>query len=212
MNVFVLCTGRCGSTTFVEACKHITNYSASHESRSSYACDGHFDYSEDHIEVDNRLAWFLGRLDTVYGDEAAYVHLRRNVVETARSFAERWDYGIIRAYREDILPDCKGTSIDVCTDYCRTVNSNIGAFLKDKTRTMHFEVESAKTDFQRFWALIGAQGDLAAALSEWDIPYNASSAVGQPDHNGDEVLVRARRLGRKLYRIGKAFPAFLKNA
>ena len=34
MNVFVLNTGRCGSTTFIEACRHITNYSAAHESKT----------------------------------------------------------------------------------------------------------------------------------------------------------------------------------
>ena len=32
MRVFVLCTGRSGSTTFVRACQHIDNYTASHES------------------------------------------------------------------------------------------------------------------------------------------------------------------------------------
>ena len=34
-NVFVLCTGRCGSTTFTQACQHIQNYTASHESKIS---------------------------------------------------------------------------------------------------------------------------------------------------------------------------------
>lgn len=31
MNVFVLCTGRCGATTFHRACEHIENYSAGHD-------------------------------------------------------------------------------------------------------------------------------------------------------------------------------------
>ena len=56
MNVFVLCTGRCGSTTFACACRHIENYTAAHESRSHLAGPERFAYPEDHIEVDNRLS------------------------------------------------------------------------------------------------------------------------------------------------------------
>ena len=74
-NVFVLCTGRCGSTTFVQACQHIENYTASHESKISLLGDQRLEYSQNHIEVDNRLSWFLGSLDKKYGDNAFYVHL-----------------------------------------------------------------------------------------------------------------------------------------
>ena len=35
MNVFVLCTGRSGSVTFYNVCKHIKNYTTSHESRKN---------------------------------------------------------------------------------------------------------------------------------------------------------------------------------
>lgn len=44
MNVFVLCTGRCGSVTFVEACKHVTNYTSAHESRAGIAGPGRVQY------------------------------------------------------------------------------------------------------------------------------------------------------------------------
>jgi hypothetical protein len=40
---------------------------------------------------------------------------------------------------------------------------------------MNFAMENASEDFQRFWQLIGAEGDLEAALQEWTVPYNASS-------------------------------------
>ena len=33
MNVFILCTGRCGSLTFTRACGHMTNFTTAHESR-----------------------------------------------------------------------------------------------------------------------------------------------------------------------------------
>lgn len=78
MNVFVLSTGRCGSTTFVKACEHITNFSAAHESRTGLLGAARLDYAGNHIEADNRLSWLLGRLDRTYGNAAFYVHLRRD--------------------------------------------------------------------------------------------------------------------------------------
>ena len=63
MNIFVLNTGRCGSTTFIKACQHIRNYTALHESRANRIAEQRLAYPRDHIEADNRLSWFLGRLD-----------------------------------------------------------------------------------------------------------------------------------------------------
>jgi hypothetical protein len=63
VNVFVLNTGRCGSVTFIEACRHIRNYSAAHESRATLIGEQRLAYAANHIETDNRLCWFLGRLD-----------------------------------------------------------------------------------------------------------------------------------------------------
>jgi hypothetical protein len=176
MNIFVLNTGRCGSTTFIKACEHITNYTSAHESRSGFIGEAHFQYPPNHIEADNRLSWFLGRLDKTYGNDAFYVHLKRNEVDTARSFVKRCNTGIIGAYRADILMRCPPDSdpMAACLDYYHTVNSNIESFLKDKTRVMIFSLETAKRDFQSFWSLINAEGNFSAALAEWDIAYNAS--------------------------------------
>lgn len=176
MNIFVLSTGRCGSTTFVKACNHITNYTAAHESRGGFLGDMRFAFGENHIESDNRLSWVLGRLDRAYGDRAFYVHLRRDDKRTAASFANRYNRGILRAYRTKILmalPESAET-MDVCLDYCDTVNSNIALFIRDKTRKMDFSMENGRDDFRRFWELIGAQGNLEAALAEWDVPHNPS--------------------------------------
>ena len=176
MNVFILNSGRCGSTTFMKACQHITNYSADHESRVSLTGSARLDYPENHIESDNRLSWILGRLDQTYGDNAFYVHLSRNPEATIHSFSRRYDYGIMKAYREGILLDeTEQTSPqELASDYLQTVESNIQLFLKDKTNKMPFTLENAKEDFKLFWNAINAEGDLKAALSEWDVSYNAS--------------------------------------
>ncbi len=175
MNIFVLNTGRCGSTTFIKACQHITNFTSAHESRIDTIGDQRLAYPDNHIEADNRLSWFLGRLDKQYGDNAFYVHLLRDTQDTAASFARRSDFGIMKAYAEGIvLGEEKHGATDLAQDYIETVESNIELFLKDKTNKLEVRIESAKEDFKVFWEAISAQGDLDRALQEWDVNYNAS--------------------------------------
>ncbi len=176
MNVFILNSGRCGSTTFIKACQHITNYSAAHESLLDKAGIQRLNYPENHIEADNRLSWLLGRLDKVYGDSAFYVHLKRNPHDTANSFARRIDFGILKAYEQGVLmhETHRLPAYDIASDYIKTVDSNIELFLKDKSHKILVSLETVQTDFADFWQRIGAQGNCDDALSEWRINYNAS--------------------------------------
>jgi hypothetical protein len=211
MNIFVLSTGRSGTTTFVKACAHLTNYTTAHESRSGLLGKAHFQYPENHIEADNRLAWFLGRLDKAYGDNAMYVHLRRNDRETAQSFVKRYDFGIMKGYREAILMDYKpGDPLELALDMCDTVHTNIELFLKDKTRKMNFALENGAEDFRRFWGWIGGQGDLDRALAEWGTTYNASEAPAV--RNGVKSRPLALKVASKVQRIVTRLPNFIKNA
>lgn len=177
--VFVLCTGRCGSTTFVRACEHMTNYTAAHESRCHLTGPERMAYPPRHIEADNRLTWLFGRLERDWGDRARYVHLVRDPEATARSYARRADRGIIMAYRTEILMralrrNARATTLDFCRDYVDTVTENIQLFLRDKTATMTVRLEDAEADFDRFWEWVGAAGDAAAARAEWRVRHNAS--------------------------------------
>lgn len=177
MNVFVLNTGRCGSTTFERACSHIENYTSAHESRSHILGPSHFDYPEQHIEIDNRLTWHLGRLGSRFGDDAVYVHLTRNREDTITSFVKRYQKGVIKAHRKGMMMGLPKESDprEVAGDYCDTVYSNIEYFLRDKTKKMHFSLENPHGGFVEFWNLIGAEGDMEAALAEFDKKYNATS-------------------------------------
>ncbi|BAO44699.1 hypothetical protein [Thiolapillus brandeum] len=176
MNVFVLNTGRCGSTTFIRACEHMENYSAGHETRIHLTGTARLDYPEDHIEADNRLCWMLGRLDERYADDAFYVHLYRDREQTASSFARRADFGIMQAWRQGVLLGGEEAvpSLELARDYVDAVESNIRLFLKDKTHRREVRLEQASEDFARFWQAIGARGDLDAALAEWRVRHNAS--------------------------------------
>lgn len=208
MNVFVLCTGRCGSTTLVEACHHIDNYTAAHESRSHLIGESHFSYEENHIEADNRLAWFLGRLDRTYGDSAFYVHLKRDLKPTAKSYARRQQFGIIHAYRQGMLMgyDKSIDPVELAEDYCKTVTANIDLFLRDKTNKMDFRLEHAKEDFAVFWDKIGATGDLEAALSAFETNFNSSPKA---QYKGGKSW--PHRFVLKVGRAAAQLPEFVKN-
>jgi hypothetical protein len=178
MNVFVLCTGRCGSRTFVEACRHITNYSAGHESRVRLIGAEKFAYPADHIEADNRLAWHLGRLEATYGDDALYIHLRRDPAKVIASYAQRWAPvgGMMPAYRNGILRAGAHSRRATAADFVATVEANIERFLRGKPKTMRVAVEEAAEWFPLFWARIGATGDRQAALAEWSHRHNSRPA------------------------------------
>ena len=77
-------------------------------------------------------------------------------------------------------------------DYCDTIYSNIELFLRDKPHKMDFAIENARLDFRQFLELIKAEGDLDAALLEFDEHYNAS---------GHTAMNLARKLGGYVRRL-----------
>lgn len=139
-----------------------------------------FAFPDNHIEIDNRLAWFTGRLDAAWGDRAAYVHLTRDPEAVAQSFAQRASQGILKAYRNEILARSRIKArrtplIDFCRDYVETVNANITHFLRDKSHVMDMTLETMPDDFEQFVGWIGAEGDLSAARAELAISHNATA-------------------------------------
>ena len=161
-NVFVLCTGRCGSVTLSKACSYISNYSSGHETRIKNV--DRIDFPDGHIEIDNRLIWFFGELGEKYPN-ALYIHLKRNSEDVSRSIHGRTVHD---AFSKLML---RKMSVETSECYVRTVNSNISYFLKDKK---HITLELENLDFKKFWDFIGAEGDYQSALREFDTKYNKS--------------------------------------
>ena len=186
MRVFVLSTGRCGSTTFERACSHITNYTAGHETRRRFLFERRFEYADQHIESDNRLSWFLGGLARRFDDDDTfYVHLTRERNLVARSYARRFDgrfhSSIMRAFGQGIVVRKRwdpSQHVKVARFYVDTVTDNIREFLRHRTHTMDFPLERAKELFPVFWERIGAEGDLEAAMAEFDVRHNAERRPG----------------------------------
>lgn len=216
MNVFVLCTGRCGSTTFVRAASHIENYSAAHESRAHMIGVDRFSYPDSHIEADNRLSWLLGRLDSAYGNDAFYVHLTRNTQDTAASYVRRYDSGIMKAYRgKGIMLDLPEETdpLEVALDYCSTVEKNISMFLENKSKKLYVRLEDIEQGFQEFWQAIGATGNRDLAMQEFSRKHN-STEKNQRKEVDVELRNRQNSLGRVVRKVKRAaieFPEYLKN-
>ncbi len=178
MRVFVLCTGRCGSTTWARACEHITNYSAAHESRSRLYGRARLEYPDQHVEVDNRLSWLLGPLEEKFGRAAFYVHLYRDPEAVAASHLRRWHKGITHAFAHQIIMRWKGQwpeadRLALCRYYTEVVTSNIRAYLRDKEH-LSIDIDRAEGAFVEFWRRIGAEGNLSAALAELKVRHNIS--------------------------------------
>jgi hypothetical protein len=177
MHVFVLGTGRCGTMTFARACGHIANYTTAHESRTSCWGRDRLDYADRHIEVDNRLAWFLGELDERFGRDAFYVHLLRDSEKVVRSFLKKWGSGVIDAFtgtivmQRDWQPSQRAAA---CRFYVETVNANLRQFLKDKPQQLTIDIERPLPGFEEFWKRIGAQGHYERAVVEFSVRHNAS--------------------------------------
>lgn len=174
MRVFVLGTGRCGTTTFWQSMCHLTNYTAGHESRSGEIGISRFDYPDQHIEADNRLSWFLPSLGHYYGSDPLYIHLLRDPEAVAASFVKRSDSGIMHAFRAGILlPEIPG-DMDAARFYVETVTTNVRAFLADKPNQMTLWLEDVSSWFGELWDRIGARGDRAAAEAEFSVRHRAS--------------------------------------
>ena len=180
-NVFVLSPGRSGSKTFIEASRHLTNYSAAHESLASKIGDERFAYPEHHIEADNRLTWFTGQLAERFPDDVMYVHLIRDFDATVDSFHHRlqnstYRASIMSAFAHGILMKPgewrEDQERDLAAFYVETVKTNIEFFLKDRPHHV-VHLEDGGKSFNEFLTLIGAEGDLEKARSTWPQVHNA---------------------------------------
>lgn len=189
MNVFVLCTGRCGSTTLAKAFSHVNNYTAAHESMfgrpaaERFGADG---YPAQHIEVDTIMSWFPGPLRKRYGDMAYYIHLLRDRDATAGSLmAHLGRGGFADGYAGSLFlsntpprKDLAKSALGMCYDYVDTITENIRWFLNSHPKNMQaeIEIEQPHDRFSGIWADINARGNMGRALRELNVKYNSSNA------------------------------------
>ncbi|NNE62521.1 MAG: hypothetical protein HKN34_00420 [Gammaproteobacteria bacterium] len=165
MRVFVLTTGRAASKTFAHACQYIDGMTSAHESNCGQVMS-RLDYPDNHIEVDNRLVWFLGSIDQRYQDsDTFYVYLTRDIDKVVESYLSRWHLGIsiVRAFYHGVLMNPKKPDIATAKESCRlfvqTVDENIHYFLRYRSNWSRVRVENLEQDFFQFIDKAGLSGD-----------------------------------------------------
>src|SRR5690606_3540142 len=162
--------------SFARACERFSNYTVGHESVRPTPLGTGRRYPAQHIEVDNRLSWFLGLLGKEYPD-AFYVHLRRDRDAVIRSFAR--GRHIIRAFHvmrhSRQLEGSAGESVSA--QYVDTVTANIEEFLRHRQNcTVRMENPDS---FKAFAEAIGA-GNAGAALADFKTLWlNATASTDQ---------------------------------
>lgn len=181
-NIFVLSPGRSGSKTFSEACQHLSNYSAAHESLSNQIGDARFAYPEGHIEVDNRLCWFLGDMQKRFSyPDTLYIYLKRDFERTAESFLHRlrnssYRSSIMGAFAHGIIMKSGDWRADeeesLAKFYVETVQANIETFLKTIPHLI-VSLDDGGESFHTFLQEISAEGEIEKALQTWSHVYNA---------------------------------------
>lgn len=173
MRIFVIGTARCGATTFLRACRHLTNFTTGRSPGIPLGEGKAFLYPDHHIEVDPRLAWFLGSLADRYPD-AVFVHLRRRrneVVDSlVRHWSRLWQDPCLTAFRQVALPKGTGWSFEQRRHLGELVVdstlANVDTFLRTRT-SLTLWLHEIQESFPVFLDFIGAEGNLAAALDEW---------------------------------------------
>lgn len=161
-----------------KALGHATNYTVGHESRANRSA-GRLRYLDQHIEVDNRLAWFLGELESRFPD-TVWVHLAREREKVVESYTHRFNVrgGIMPAFASGILrrgPARPNERLEIARLYVDTVNMNIAQFLEhqNQDKVVHMWIEHPYDAFTQLWELLGIKGDLLKACAELGKRYNA---------------------------------------
>ncbi len=166
-HVFVLTADESGSAIFANACKYISNYSCGFETNISKTGTARVNYIKGNIEIDNRLSWFLGRLDKTYGNDAYYVHLIQDTETTAKNLNTKWKlkHSVARAFNHHILMK-NNADPNITNDLVETINENIFLYLKDKKHKITINIKDPKEAFSSFIEAIDAEGDIDSAIQE----------------------------------------------
>ena len=177
MRVFVVGTGRCGSVSFHEACKFITNFGTGHESRSP-----RLEYPRDWIEVSPHLRCCITTLCHRY-PFAKWVHLIREPQACIESLAAL-DHGEVMQAYGVLFPSIMDSEQpnDIAYRYYWSENDSIAVQLKSLVtyeNRMTLNLETIKDQWHWFWQWIKADGDLQASLNSWDVRYNTREQRGE---------------------------------
>ena len=176
MRVFVVGTARSGTTTLYQACRHIKNYTAGHESEAGMVPTYH--YPNQNIEASHLLVIAIPLLRSRYPD-SKWVHIVRNKEKTVASMRRQlWDWSewwvaqwYLTQQHSDIYYGIE-SYYDRVNDLCKELMP---------AEHMTIDIDTAKEQWPDFWNWIGAEGEMEAAMKEFDRAYNPAIKRGQDE-------------------------------
>jgi len=179
MRVFVVGTGRCGTCTFFQACKHISNFTTDHEGKSGQRDIGEWEYPDNHIEVAAHLAIAMGHLRLKY-PEARWVHLIRNEENCVRSLVTN-SQAPLDYFALHWLQAFQFNPVRCARVFYHLVNDNIRAMLPRGNYSMTIQLENIQNAWPEFWSWIEASGTYSSSLDTWTRKYNSTYQRGRDE-------------------------------
>lgn len=179
MRIFVVGTGRCGTSTFYHACRHATNYTVGHESRAGRIND--YCYHDNYIEVSSHLAFAVPLL-MERNQGCRFVHIIRSKAACVASMAETRE--AIKAFAFGISegnPRHGSEYLEWAAWLYDLINANITATVQTAWNAFLFHMDYADREWEECWRFMGCEGDFEASLAEWRWKYNAGEKRGRDE-------------------------------
>jgi hypothetical protein len=183
VNVFVVGTGRCGTSTFYQAARTIVGFTAGHETTAGTVPSWQF--ADQHIEVAAQLVYGIPRLRATYPD-ARWVHLVRDREPCVRSLARQCWESMAAFAKQWFLCDHPADVALAAEQFHDLTNELIEALLPPDA-TMKIRVEELVEAWPRFCEWIGAEYDEEAAAGILHRKYNPGTARGRDNFIEDTL-------------------------
>lgn len=164
MNIFVVGTGRCGTTSFAEACRYMSSFTVGHETNAVG-----LRYPTNHIEVNSQLTWRTPALIQKY-PEALWVHLIRERESCAESIAQMGGGSVVAGLQQlypSLYPD---DPLEAARIFYDMANDVIVATIP---RRKILFLETIQEEWPSFWKWACAEGDYDGSLASWSVKKNA---------------------------------------
>ena len=157
MNVFIISPGRTATTSLSHTFSHLNQHTSGHETRTKFLGDDRVKFDENHVECDNRLAWFMPRLTAKYNQTGLLIIVRRDVQKIAKSYDKRWyKINITKAYSQGILMrDLEENSVEVCADFATNIYEQLDFAAGSWTHVVELDLEAPEEGLRQALSIIG---------------------------------------------------------
>lgn len=168
-NIFIISPGRTATYAMSKAFSNVSDYTCAHESRVGFFNDQRINYPDNHIELDNRLSFYLPQLTRKYSKKnSLLVIVNRDRNSIAKSYNKRWrKINIMKAFSQGIhMNDLQSNNIDVCLAYVNYIYETIDYFKPQWDNVLEIEFSDLNFGIEQILKKINKINDLENVLEE----------------------------------------------